>query len=349
VILPKSFTQEWIMTVRDSSPRIDPILIEKMIMALTLVEKLRISGLEFIFKGGTSLALVLGKIQRFSIDVDILVPNTHNIVECFESILNMEIFLRYEEDKRDSTLPKSHYKFFYYSNIQSKESYILLDILYMENPYEQLQNVEIQSPLLMIDDESIQVVCPLPECLLGDKLTAFAPHTTGIRYRTNKELEIVKQLFDIATLFDIVNDVELISTTHNRISTKELMYREMEDCTPHHVLMDSFSTACMIGMNRGDGNPDEYAELLNGVSKLRGFIFSQNFSLSAATLCASKVALLVAWILEKQKDIIRFDKRIDLSTWNISNTGYNKINKLKRINPEAFFYFFHAFQCMKLN
>jgi len=52
----------------------DPILIEKMIMALTLVEELQLSGLDFIFKGGTSLLLLLGTPQRFSIDIDILVP-----------------------------------------------------------------------------------------------------------------------------------------------------------------------------------------------------------------------------------------------------------------------------------
>ena len=37
-----------------------------MIMALTLVENLRLGGLDFIFKGGTSLLLLLGTPQRFS-------------------------------------------------------------------------------------------------------------------------------------------------------------------------------------------------------------------------------------------------------------------------------------------
>jgi hypothetical protein len=47
----------------------DPILIEKMIMALTLVEGHRLSGLDFIFRGGTSLLLLSGEPRRFSIDI----------------------------------------------------------------------------------------------------------------------------------------------------------------------------------------------------------------------------------------------------------------------------------------
>ena len=57
MISAQSRTPEWIMRIREDSRGRDPILIEKMIMALTLVEELQLSGLDFIFKGGTSLLL----------------------------------------------------------------------------------------------------------------------------------------------------------------------------------------------------------------------------------------------------------------------------------------------------
>jgi hypothetical protein len=88
--------------------------------------------------------------------------------------------------------------------IQEKESHILLDILYENNPYPRLQEVDIRSRLVLTDGRITRVLCPANECLLGDKLTAFAPHTTGIQYDKGKELEIAKQLFDVAILFDIV-------------------------------------------------------------------------------------------------------------------------------------------------
>ncbi len=46
---------------------------ENMIYALHLLEQLKLSGLDFIFKGGTSLILMLEEPQRFSVDIDIIV------------------------------------------------------------------------------------------------------------------------------------------------------------------------------------------------------------------------------------------------------------------------------------
>lgn len=43
-----------------------------MIYALHLLENLVTSGLEFVFKGGTSLVLLLDEDNRFSIDIDIV-------------------------------------------------------------------------------------------------------------------------------------------------------------------------------------------------------------------------------------------------------------------------------------
>ena len=46
---------------------------------------------------------------------------------------------------------------------------------------------------------------PCLEDMLGDKLTAFAPNTTGIPYfkkQDSMSMEIIKQLYDIGNLFD---------------------------------------------------------------------------------------------------------------------------------------------------
>lgn len=60
MISTQSRTKEWIMGIRKEAVGRDPILIEKMILALTLVENLKLSGLDFVFKGGTALG---GKAQ----------------------------------------------------------------------------------------------------------------------------------------------------------------------------------------------------------------------------------------------------------------------------------------------
>jgi hypothetical protein len=348
MISPQVYTQEWIMGIRETSPRMDPILIEKMIMALALVENLRLSGLDFIFKGGTALTLVTGKLQRFSIDIDIIISTPHNLSECFQIILKQGTFLRYEEDKREGNIPKAHYKFFFNSVIQSKESHILLDILFEENLYVQFQEIEIRSPLLLIGDESTRVFCPVLECLLGDKLTAFAPHTTGIQLGKNKELEIAKQLFDVAALFDVSENIGLIGETHAAIASKELAYRGLDKLTPQDVLWDTFWTAYLIGIRGSSDTTGEYKELAEGIAKLKGYVYSENFSLDSAILCASKAAVLAMMILKQKNAVVRFNKGLDLSAWSISNPHYNKLNKLKKTNPESFFYFYQAIETKNL-
>jgi predicted nucleotidyltransferase component of viral defense system len=76
----RSYNQEWIMGIRETAFGREPILIEKMIMALTLLENLRNNGLDFVFKGGTSLILLFKTLRRFSIDIDILLQDDRDLV-----------------------------------------------------------------------------------------------------------------------------------------------------------------------------------------------------------------------------------------------------------------------------
>lgn len=222
----------------------------------------------------------------------------------------------------------------------------MLDILFEENLYVQLQEVEIRLPLLSQEEKITGVLCPVPECLLGDKLTAFAPHTTGIQFGMHKELEIAKQLFDVAALFDVSENIRLVSATHDAIASKELAYRGLNKLNPQDVLLDTFNTACLIGTRGNLRAASEYKELVDGISKLRGFIYSGNFSPDSAILCASKAATLAALILKQENTIIRFEKGLDLSAWNIPNPNYIKLNKLKKTNPEAFFFFYRALETL---
>ena len=67
-----------------------------------------------------------------------------------------------------------------------------------------------------IIDAPLNVNVPILEDILGDKLTAFAPNTTGIPYFKKEDsmsMEIIKQLYDIGNLFDVVNELSVIRTT----------------------------------------------------------------------------------------------------------------------------------------
>lgn len=342
MISPRSHTIEWIHSIRGASQvPSDPILIEKMIMALTLLESLCAGGIDFIFKGGTSLLLILGTPLRFSIDLDIIMQTDRGLEEALRQVIRQGMFHRFEEDERPSIVPKRHYKFFFQSAIQGRESSILLDILFEANPYPVCQSVAIQSSLLVSEGEPTRVTCPVPECLLGDKLTAFAPHTTGILYGKDKELEIIKQLYDLGQLFEAVHDMRLAAEAFHTIANQELAYRSLRDLSTAQVLADSFATACLIGM-RGYGAPEEYAELLNGVKKLAGFVYGMHFTLDSAILCAARVAYLITLIEQKQPAMLRFDSTLYLADLAIHSLVYNRLNKVKKTSPEAFYYFYKA-------
>ena len=84
--------------------------------------------------------------------------------------------------------------------MKGAEFYILLDAVFTENIYEAVVQKEIKNELLIVENEPIVVTVPSADCILGDKLTAFAPHTTGIPFGIDKELEIMKQMYDVVTI-----------------------------------------------------------------------------------------------------------------------------------------------------
>ena len=56
MINSKTGSIEWINELQDKiGKRSDPKLIEKVIQALIFLEQLKLNGLDFIFKGGTSI------------------------------------------------------------------------------------------------------------------------------------------------------------------------------------------------------------------------------------------------------------------------------------------------------
>lgn len=85
MILNESLHTDWIHSNREKF-HADPIIIEKVIRALVLLEALQSVNLSFIFKGGTSLMLMIQEPRRFSIDIDIIIENKEQDIEAVASI-----------------------------------------------------------------------------------------------------------------------------------------------------------------------------------------------------------------------------------------------------------------------
>ncbi|MCA1763247.1 MAG: nucleotidyl transferase AbiEii/AbiGii toxin family protein [Cryomorphaceae bacterium] len=343
-----SLKSEWINKAAQQH-KADPILVEKVVRALYLLELLQESDLNFIFKGGTALMLLLPEPKRFSIDIDIIVSEKpEKMEEIFKRIIENSDFLEYKEDKRESksNTEKAHYKFYYkpVTNVRTEKEYILLDILYEESHYgAHTHEIEITSPFLKTEGEAIHAIVPIAEALLGDKLTAFAPNTTGVPYGRDKEVEIIKQLFDIGQLFDLVNEIETVSAVYDRFTEKELAYRELKDTRLLDVLDDTIETA-MVMATRGKAGRGDFGALQKGISNIKNFIFSESFHLERAIIPAAKAAYLSAILQTGTKEIYRFTNPMEVAEWVIEQPFETRLNKLKKSNPEAFFYWYCTYK-----
>lgn len=335
------FTKEWLNNVRKDFPAIDPTIFEKTIYAFELVSSLVNEGLEFIFKGGTSLLLLLPKPARLSIDTDIIVNTTQQALENkLTAILKRNKFSKWVEDPRTkSNIPKKHYKFFYSSIINPKlNSYVLLDVLFQNNPYPKIESKSIEIPFLKIEtDNSVNI--PTANSMLGDKLTAFAPQTTGIAFGMNKAMEINKQLFDIGALFNISDNIEEIENSFKNFVEIEAGYRE-KTFSADDVINDIVEIAFTISqINLKGGYKNEITdEFLAGMKSLRSHIISGKYNLEDAKINAAKTAFCVSAFNKKinYKAIKNFDiKKIkDIKL----KDDLNNLERLKNIILEAYYY-----------
>ena len=353
MINQKEITVEWLVQASKKQRNIDKILVEKLIRALLLLEGLAKQNINFVFKGGTALMLHFNSTKRLSLDIDIVLPQE---VENFETVLSNIIttqgFLRWELQQRTahSNIRKEHYKFFYSPLYKTNydETYVLLDVLYEKVNYRHLISMPIQSGFVPMIDNPLTVTVPGLDDILGDKLTAFAPNTTGIPYFKHNDsmsMEIIKQLYDIGNLVDVVTDIETVKATFHRFAHTEISYRNTYQ-TSEDVLNDIYQTAlCLV--TRGLDGSGNFSELQKGIQRIGNLIFSENYHIEKAITHATKAAYMATLIRHNAVSTDKFDNLQQIKNLTIGEPMNTKLNKLKKSNPEAFFYWYRIYEIEK--
>ncbi len=344
MISKKSISKEWIEAIHKENKKADKILVEKVVRALSLLEQLAVKRLPFCFKGGTAAMLMLNSTRRLSIDIDIILPPDFETAEIMPEIGVAAGFLRCEPQPRhaETSITKEHYKFYYVSALSDKEEYILCDILKENLLYSTTVKTPIQSNFIENEGEVITVTTPDFNNILADKLTAFAPLTTGIPYikkGEEKGIEIIKQLYDVGCLFEYADDIQEIATTFKRFAEVELGYKG-DVHTVEDVLNDIINTSMSICLRKDYSDGCRFDILSRGISNVGGYIHSENFHLEKSFLHASKAMYLARMIQVGATEIERYDKNIDMREWTITAPFDTKLNKIKKTNPEAFFYLY---------
>ena len=336
----------------------DPAVLERTMHAFVLLERLALSDMPFLFKGGTSLLLALGKPERVSVDIDIVcqVPKDKFESEMKEWVRHPP-FTRWENDVResDSEPPtRRHYKVFYRGKYGSTATphYVLLDVveeacgIAMRNTRE----VEIDCPFLLLEGAKSKVRIPNVDALLGDKLTAFAPNTTGVPFASPRRMEdsahqVFKQLFDVAQLFGCFPDFGVFRTTFLDVVRLEAEYKNVKG-VPESVLNDIVKTAFDITTfdirrRKLDSN---YERLIrSGIDKMHGdLINGGRFGVIEAKTAAAKAAYLAALLLRRKRSVTRYSGSKDVIEKLVANRMSGQflvLDKLKKANAlEAYFY-----------
>lgn len=346
MISKESLTAEWLSTVSVKNNKADKILIEKVIRALLLLEGLAKTHVQFVFKGGTALMLLMNSTKRLSIDIDVIISDpTQDLEKKFQGFLEDQGFTSFklQHRKTEGLIEKAHYQFFYKPVHQSNkpEDYVLLDVLYEEPHYAKIIRFPIDSSFIKQEGTPLKVDIPCFEDILGDKLTAFAPNTVGIPYEKaddSRAMEIIKQLFDIGSLLQPATDIHIISKTFGLFAKTEIGYRNCE-ADENAVLDDIYSTALHI-CSRGEKGKGDYRALSLGINQVKRFIFSENYHLDRAITDAAKAAYLATVLKYKVTRLNKYQGIESIKDLVINQEFDSKFNKLRKGNPEAFFYWY---------
>ena len=369
MIKQKCFTKEWIDSFKEKKEHkaIQLPILEKMIFAFHLLEMLRSHGLDFVFKGGTSLTLLLKEGNRFSIDIDIICSTGREELEkILDAVVKDSNFTTVAPDENRSYkdgVPKAHYDFEFVSvydpNAPGK---LLLDIL-IENPtYPEILEVPIANKWIETENE-ITVKIPSIDSITGDKLTAFAPNTIGIPYYKHDDsfaMEICKQLFDLSKLFPNLSRLEVVNESFQAFAKEEIGYRKNDsdfikkEVTPEKALKDTIDTCILI--TRRDANKEEpyktqFADLDNGIRALgANFLMSGNFRIEDAVVASAQVAHLAAKLLVGDLSPIVYYNGEDIKPLIIEDPDWNFLNKLKKQpDKSAFYYWYQTIYLLKKN
>lgn len=347
------FELKWIKEIQKRNERLNPVFIENTIYAFELLSELVKLNIDFIFKGGTSLLLHFPKPRRLSIDIDIVGDFDLDLLD--EIIHNNPRFKSYKPANRFHTKKMIRNFEFYYNTIipNVDEQFVLLDIILAHPCHPETETKEINSPLIEVD-ETLSVQVPSIESLLGDKLTAFAPETIGIPLiaDTFRPVNIIKQLFDISVLFDATSNLKTVYESYLSNHQQNCQIRN-QDFDIHETLNDTIDTCLLLSSSGLSKTRDRKLKLLElGCDLLNQFLISDIFSVQLSKKHAAKVAFVAA-ILKKEKfdfELNNFrysnDKLKQLQNAKLSSI-YTKLEKLKAIDPEAYYYWYLVSQIEK--
>lgn len=339
MIADHCFTIEWQAQKRGELGGCDPVLLEKTIHAFALLDALSSRGLEFVFKGGTSLLLLLPHIRRLSIDADIFCQEpAEKLDPLLAEISHKPPFTGMTEDDRGAQrVPaRRHFRFSFTPLDQNNPApFVLLDVVHERNVYPKVERVPLRTAFVESDSA---LLVPTVEGLLGDKLTAFGPNTTGVPLNEQRTMHFMKQVFDIGELFNAASDLAAVRAAYHQVFAVENSYRGGK-FTMQLALQDTFDTAYRIAQVGLSNAPKDGCDALldAGRRQIGSHLVGLKFRREEMKIAAAKAALLASALRAPAPPAIaalRYDETKLATLKDVKFDAAFSAGKLKAI-PEA--------------
>jgi len=354
---PLSFRRHWLVEegLRQGT---QAVVLEKSIYALLLVGKLKVAGLDFVFKGGTSLMLHFDTVKRLSIDVDIAsLEPLAKVCEVLNAVCDGKPFLSWvHQDGRNAENPPTKYfQLFYTSALDGSTSAVQLDVLEVESGYAAVEEKVVKADFLEVLTP-ITVRVPTVDSLLGDKLAAFAPSTIGILYQPSsrvtgelgepRPIRVMKQLFDVGELLLQASDMTVVTATYHRHFAQQNSYRG-GGFTLEQALNDTVDAAYWL--SQIDLKPTVENEkttfFRQGHRALNSHLVGPRFTMQDAKVSAARAALLAMAIRTGRTDGVLGPAVLpEVATFRAQRIigSWSKLGRLRNVSGEAFHRWYQA-------
>jgi hypothetical protein len=278
------------------------LLAEQAIMCLELVSELVKNGLDFQFKGGNSLLLILDTPKRFSIDVDIATDCKRDEIEkCLEICVDkFGVFERWEprQHKTKPWIPLASYYLYYKSKFTDEESSVMLDAQLRRSNYKTSRKAIVCGNIYKSD---VMVELPLPSSIIGDKLLTLGPSTLGIPLGKGKEAQRLKHVFDISRLLTVepkLSDIRESFTNCLQQENEIQVTKQTDDVVIEDTLRFCGSICSYPQIPSGDHLPPIVQENAKGIIPFASHLFDPGYDWKMLQIDMAKVALCMTALKE---------------------------------------------------
>lgn len=302
--------------------------LEKAIFSLEYLGQLQREGLDFIFKGGSAIQVILReKWTRLSVDADICsdVPEKE-LVEILESIHLKFDKNAFSFEPRDREIAGA-IRFYLYNitapSITEPERTrgFLIDVMGIKPKYSTIQ-LNLKTSFF---DSDISVTTPTVGALLGDKLTTIGPNTMGRHLIDSRNgVEYAKHFYDIKNLQEVDFSVKDCNQAFHEAIELQSRIRS-RDFSVAECCEDMFFTCQVASLPQQNGEQliqrlqgeqesralSEFKILREGLARFRPFLVrGLNYTWDELRYHASLTALLTKMVQmnlseEKVKAILR--------------------------------------------